>query len=367
MTPLLLAACAPDELPANLASAGWPTEVTVRVCRDGGDHDDIQAAIDASRPGDVIGVCPGTYGPIRIGWGQDVDVIGVEGPEATAIVGEGEPAVELDEGVLDLRGFRLRGDGVDDPWFPKAGALSLYEGTATLRDSIVEESTGPFTLLFDEDWLVVDNVLFRDNTSRWLWYLWQGEDDAPEPGTAYITRTIVLGGTHESILETTKLTGLTLRHNLFANVTIDRGRSAFTFRRDRGGFLDVSNNVFYGIRDLAPEGGRTFEDGDVSFRDNIVYGCEGSDLLPMEASWSLFWDNDVDYAPMVTGEGNLYADPMFVDPIGLDFRLQPGSPAIDAGDPDPGMNDPDGTRNDIGVFGGPEVVIPPPPAVPPEA
>ncbi len=33
--------------------------------------------------------------------------------------------------------------------------------------------------------------------------------------------------------------------------------------------------------------------------------------------------------------------------------LAPGSPAIDAGDPDPAYNDLDGTRNDMGYTGGP--------------
>jgi len=37
-----------------------------------------------------------------------------------------------------------------------------------------------------------------------------------------------------------------------------------------------------------------------------------------------------------------------------DFHLLPGSPAIDAGDPDPAFNDPDGSRNDMGAYGGPE-------------
>jgi hypothetical protein len=48
------------------------------------------------------------------------------------------------------------------------------------------------------------------------------------------------------------------------------------------------------------------------------------------------------------GPGNITAEPMFVNGLS-DFRLQPGSPCIDAGDPD-SPNDPDGTRADMGVY-----------------
>src|SRR5687767_3800644 len=43
------------------------------VCADG-DFADIQSAIAASAPGDWIAVCPGTYGPINVGWSQDVTI-----------------------------------------------------------------------------------------------------------------------------------------------------------------------------------------------------------------------------------------------------------------------------------------------------
>ena len=49
--------------------------------------------------------------------------------------------------------------------------------------------------------------------------------------------------------------------------------------------------------------------------------------------------------------GNVYADPMFVDYDNGDLRLQKGSPCIDAGAP--WILDPDGSRSDIGAFGGP--------------
>ena len=51
------------------------------------------------------------------------------------------------------------------------------------------------------------------------------------------------------------------------------------------------------------------------------------------------------------GEGNIDADPLFVSPEEEHFSLMAGSPCIDTGDPD--LSDPDGTRSDMGAYGGP--------------
>ncbi len=73
----------------------------------------------------------------------------------------------------------------------------------------------------------------------------------------------------------------------------------------------------------------------------------------------LFEHNDVwgnvagDYRDMddLTGaSGNVSFDPLFAD--SLDFRLRPASPAIDAGDPS--TVDRDGSRSDLGIYGGPQ-------------
>ena len=49
------------------------------------------------------------------------------------------------------------------------------------------------------------------------------------------------------------------------------------------------------------------------------------------------------------GEGNIDADPLFVNPDSLDFSLQPNSPCIDTGNPNSEL-DPDGTRADMGAI-----------------
>lgn len=47
---------------------------------------------------------------------------------------------------------------------------------------------------------------------------------------------------------------------------------------------------------------------------------------------------------------NIFLDPLLVNPALDDYRLQWGSPCIDAGDPDPVYNDPDGTTADMGRY-----------------
>jgi hypothetical protein len=53
------------------------------------------------------------------------------------------------------------------------------------------------------------------------------------------------------------------------------------------------------------------------------------------------------------GTGAITANPLFVNATANDYHLQAGSPAIDAGPQSPLLLDIDGTRNDIGVYGGP--------------
>jgi hypothetical protein len=62
------------------------------------------------------------------------------------------------------------------------------------------------------------------------------------------------------------------------------------------------------------------------------------------------WNNTVNYN-FLPDSTNLSVNPMVVNRDSLDFHLQKYSPAIDAGDPS--ILDRDGSRSDIGLYGGP--------------
>ena len=51
--------------------------------------------------------------------------------------------------------------------------------------------------------------------------------------------------------------------------------------------------------------------------------------------------------------GNIEADPLFMDPKQGDFHLQPNSPCKDKGMFDPFYMDVEGSANDMGAYGGP--------------
>jgi len=67
--------------------------------------------------------------------------------------------------------------------------------------------------------------------------------------------------------------------------------------------------------------------------------------------WNLFWENDRNYRVACRNdepqEGDIFEDPRFVPGS---YRLQQNSPAINRGNPD--LLDKDGSRSDIGVYGG---------------
>lgn len=98
-----------------------------------------------------------------------------------------------------------------------------------------------------------------------------------------------------------------------------------------------------------------------TIKNNIIVnngkGISGFENAETDINYNDIWGNKVDYFEFFSpGEYDISYDPLFKDAGNNSFFLQPESPCIDAGDPNPRMNDPDGSRNDMGAFGGPYAI-----------
>jgi len=80
--------------------------------------------------------------------------------------------------------------------------------------------------------------------------------------------------------------------------------------------------------------------------NNLFYANSGADLS-VDAYSSATTDYSLSNTQQLTGTGNLFQEPLFVNPANYNFSLQANSPCIDTGDPDL-PPDEDGTRSDIG-------------------
>ena len=97
-------------------------------------------------------------------------------------------------------------------------------------------------------------------------------------------------------------------------------------------------------------------------KNNMFFNSKQSGIYltneTLHPDYNLYWNVKGKYygANIVPGQNEIVADPMFVkdrapnNNLDFDFHLQKYSPAIDAGDPD--ILDVDGSRSDIGMYGG---------------
>ena len=158
-----------------------------------------------------------------------------------------------------------------------------------------------------------------------------------------------------------------------------------------GTIATIQNNIIHSCNDRNHDAGETRsgvgiyvrDSGSANISSNILWDCfisyrnndsgvDTGDCLVKSSnttsgSHNILW-NKVDQRPvklsnnvwninnLIRGSASLsnsiFSDPKFVDWENGDYQLQNTSPAIDAGPPDPQYNDRDGSRNDIGMFGG---------------
>lgn len=145
--------------------------------------------------------------------------------------------------------------------------------------------------------------------------------------------------------------------------------SGFVIRRSRhGGILTnqaaptIRNNII--IHNDGP--GIACLQASPHLVNNIITGNTGGGIVckypatvPVIAYNDLWQNQPADYQACRPGAGNRNQAPRFVAAQQDDYRLRQDSPLIDAGHPADALRDADGSRGDLGVYGGPQ---PSPPA-----
>ena len=363
-----------------------PARETIRVP---GEVPTIQAAISRAQDGDVVVVAPGRYVGVLDFLGKAITVQSESGAEATIIDGnDGSflPAVAFHNGEGTdsiLHGFTVTGGDNRFSDVLGGGISCVHLGpsvsltTPAIRQCVI---TGNRTLITPgagvagnpvlEDCRISNNIPGNAGDGGGVWgaptmrrcrvennfgrdgggiYLgFTGTSALIED--CVITDNVVQEGTHGGGIYA-ELPSVVVRRCLIArNTSIGYGHmlsvsgaAAFCSPTGQTRFEHctiVSNKVVDGSVFGENWGGIS---GAATLVDCIV---RDNDEVQVDASSSASFSDIQGGFP---GAGNFDLDPLFVNAAGGNFRLRPGSPCIDAGDP-AGALDSDGTRADMGAF-----------------
>ncbi|HCY77940.1 MAG TPA: hypothetical protein DHV28_18695 [Ignavibacteriales bacterium] len=116
----------------------------------------------------------------------------------------------------------------------------------------------------------------------------------------------------------------------------------------------ITNNIVYGTDGNWGVGmiGAGSKATNNHFQNNntvLYYDQPGGS--PQILKYNNLWENGLNAIYTTIDSTNIFNNPMFVNADSMDFHLQKYSPLIDAGDPN--ILDKDGSRSDIGIYGGP--------------
>ncbi|MEQ1501958.1 MAG: hypothetical protein ABMB14_06990 [Myxococcota bacterium] len=359
-------------------------------CNGGADFTMIQDAIDAAVSGQRIGVAPCVYHERIDFLGKILDVYGTDGSAATTIDGDAQgTVVNIENGEADgtrLAGFTIT-DGEDDD---DGAAIELSYSAVELEDLVLTGNDGLAILFAVASMVDADGIVVEGNTVDP-----EGQAVNSDGGGLTMTgSTIDCDGGSEAIYHhnTLILTDSTVRcrngsygvHNYHGESNIRRssivGNLVGVYAYDVEDTVDLPDNPneLFELWNSSVSGaiGVDVRYMDVEIGNSVLSGtdaalsvlalqvgssasgtvftgaaCGISADAPFSTTFSAFWGNTDDGCGLAVNPA-VTTDPLFVA-YPTDLHLQAGSPLVDAGPPGADHADVDGTRNDIGVYGGP--------------
>ena len=331
------------------------------VCEEGTTDDapytSIQAAIDEASDGDTLTVCPGTYRELVTISAAGVSLIGA-GAGQTTIDGSGDGTVltiTSGQGAeTTISGFTLMdGDAYSTGGY--GGVLRVSDSSPAFQDLIVDEGTatygGAIALINSSSTLdgltVLDGAAEQEGGGLYV------SGGAPWVVHARFEANYASG----AAAVYAENSAIRIENAIFFDNQSSSGTSAVHLAD--GQSVSISN-IVVALNGTGndKEACAVYAGTNSTLTNAAAYGNEGSGLCAAgTASHNLSYANQEDdfriNGMAEPGEGDLTDDPQFVDPNLGDFTIRTSSPMIDAGNPDAAYNDADGSRSDMGAYGGP--------------
>ncbi|MBI2336785.1 MAG: right-handed parallel beta-helix repeat-containing protein [Deltaproteobacteria bacterium] len=293
------------------------------------DFTTIQEAIDFAETGDTVVIEAGVYSPSENG-----EYFPLELKSGVSLKGSNNTILDAENSgpIFDL--FNLSGITIEDltlrnGWANQGGALSIVDSSVTLKNLLIHHNRadlrGSAIYLEDADGTVIKNNLIYNNYQTVSGGGNPAQVEAIASNFSFINNTVANGDGDGLKLMGSSTT--TVLNNIFynnGNTTVGVGANDLSSAQNS----TITYNLFY-LNDLGPlylqGASRTANDANnFSSADSVYENFEGN--------------------------------PFFVNSSAGDFRLISGSVAIDAGDPATHFNDTNGSRNDLGAYGGPDTL-----------
>ena len=153
------------------------------------------------------------------------------------------------------------------------------------------------------------------------------------------------------------LTQIGINLNNASNTSISNNIIVDSTTFGTGISMTNSSNILVTNNTILSHGkGITEKGSTATFNNNIISGNSDFGIQLSNTSqlnYNDVWGNYFNYGGVDPGVNDISQNPMFEDSAKGNFRLSSLSPCINAGNSDAKYNDLDGTRNDIGAYGGP--------------